>query len=309
MGQLKDQAHSHAAIYVKLVLTAVFWGGTFIAGSHVSKHLAPFTIAFLRFVTASAILLMLAWSQEGRLPRLTRGQFVLIALLGATGVFAYNALFFMGLRLIEAGRASLIVSMSPVLIAVASALFLRDGSGKLLAHPLRATGILLSVFGAVVVISQGDLRRIFTGGVGLGELFSLGCVLSWVVYSVVGKVAMRHLSPLTAVAYSSAIGALALAVPAVMEGPAKNLGGASWIDWVSIAYLAVFGTVLGFVWFYEGVRLIGAPRAGLFINFVPVSAVILAAVILHEPITWSLAVGAAMVLSGVFLTNRTPKTQ
>jgi drug/metabolite transporter (DMT)-like permease len=94
-----------------------------------------------------------------------------------------------------------------------------------------------------------------------------------------------------------------------MEGPAKNLGSASWVDWVSIAYLAVFGTVLGFVWFYEGVHQIGAPRAGLFINFVPVSAVVLAAIILREPITWSLAVGAALVLSGVFLTNRSPKAR
>lgn len=299
---------SHALIYAKLILTAVFWGGTFIAGRHVSQHLDPFTIAFLRFAMASAMLLTLAWSREGRLPRLTHGQLVLVALLGATGVFSYNALFFMGLRLIEASRASLIVSMSPALIAVASALFLRDGSGRLLAHPLRAAGILLSVCGAVVVISQGDVRQIFTGGVGLGELLSVGCVLSWVIYSVLGKVAMRQLSPLTAVSYSSTIGALALAVPAVMEGPAKNLGTASWIDWAAVAYLAVFGTVLGFVWFYQGVQQIGAPRAGLFINFVPVSGVILAALILDEPITWSLAVGAAMVLSGVFLTNRTPKT-
>ncbi len=309
MWPSKDHTHSHAVIYVKLVLTAIFWGGTFIAGRHVSKHMDPFTIAFLRFAMASAILLALLWSQEGRLPRLTRGQFVLIILLGATGVFAYNALFFRSLRLIEASRASLIVSMSPALIAVASALFLREGSGRLLAHPLRVVGIPLSVLGAVVVISQGDLRQIFTGGVGLGELFSIGCVLSWVIYSVLGKVAMRQLSPLTAVAYSSAIGALALAVPAGMEGPARNLGSVSWIDWASIAYLAVFGTVLGFVWFYEGVQRIGAPRAGLFINFVPVSAVILAAVILHEPITWSLAVGAALVLSGVFLTNRSSKTE
>jgi drug/metabolite transporter (DMT)-like permease len=238
---------------------------------------------------------------------LTGGQFVQIAMLGATGVFAYNALFFKGLHLIEAGRASLIVATSPAFITVASALFLRDGSAKLLAHPLRAAGIPLSILGAIVVISRGDLRQILAGGVGLGELFILGCVLNWVIYSVLGKVVMRRLSPLTAVAYSSAVGALALAVPAAMEGPAQNLANASWLDWAAIAYLAVFGTVLGFVWFYQGVRAIGAPRAGLFINFVPISAVLLAAPLLHEPITWSLAVGAALVLSGVFLTNRSPK--
>jgi len=296
-------------VYVKLVLTALFWGGTFIAGRHVSRHLDPFTIAFLRFAMASALLLALTWRQEGRLPRLTRGQFILVALLGATGVFAYNVLFFTGLRLIEAGRASLIVATSPAFIAVASALFLRDGSARLLAHPLRAAGIPLSVLGAIVVISRGHLNQIFAGGVGLGELCIVGCVANWVVYSVLGKVVMRRLSPLAAVSYSATLGALALAVPAAIEGLAKNIGDASWTDWAAIAYLAVFGTVLGFVWFYQGVRQIGAPRAGLFINFVPVSAVLLAAPLLHEPITWSLAAGATLVLSGVFLTNRSPKSK
>ena len=74
-------------------------------------------------------------------------------------------------------------------------------------------------------------------------------------------------------------------------------------------YLAVFGTVIGFVWFYEGVKAVGPTRAGLFINFVPISAVVLGFLVLHEQITWSLAVGAALVLSGVYLTNRTPKSR
>jgi drug/metabolite transporter (DMT)-like permease len=164
-------------IYVKLFLTAVFWGGTFIAGRHVSQHLDPFTIAFLRFAMASALLLSLTWSREGRLPRLTRSQVVLVGLLGMTGVFLYNALFFKGLRLIEASRASLIVATCPAFIALASALFLRE---KLRA--VQAAGIPLSVLGAVVVIARGNLRGIFAGGAGLGELMILGCVLSWAAY-------------------------------------------------------------------------------------------------------------------------------
>lgn len=297
--------HGRPAIYVKLFLTALFWGGTFIAGRHVSASLDPFTIAFLRFAMASVLLLSLTWLTEGRFPRLTRGQIVQVALLGMTGIFAYNVLFFKGLRLIEASRAALIVATCPAFIAVASALFLRGRGETPFTPAIRAAGIPLSVLGAAVVISQGDLGRILAGGIGMGELCILGCVLSWVAYSVIGKTAMRRLSPLVSVSYSSAVGTLALAVPMILEGPAKNLGRASWIDWASIAYLAVFGTVIGFVWFYEGVKLIGTTRAGLFINFVPISAVILAALILGEPITWSLAVGAALVLSGVYLTNRT----
>jgi drug/metabolite transporter (DMT)-like permease len=216
-----------------------------------------------------------------------------------TGVFTYNALFFKGLRLIEASRAALIVATCPAFIAVASAFFFSERI-----TPARAVGIPLSILGAIVVISRGHLRQIVTGGVGLGELCILGCVLSWVAYSLVGRTAMRGLSPLASVSYSSVVGAAALAVPAWFEGLVPVLSRASLLDWMSIAYLAVFGTVIGFVWFYEGVKLIGTTRAGLFINFVPVSAVILAFFILKEPITWSLAAGAVLVLSGVYLTNR-----
>jgi len=287
-------------IYVKLVLTAVFWGGTFIAGRHVSQHVGPFTIAFLRFAMASALLLALTGRKEGRLPRLHRAQIVPVVLLGMTGIFAYNVMFFKGLKLIEAGRAALIIATCPAFIAAASALLLKERLGR-----TALAGIPLSVLGAAVVISRGDPREIAAGGVGWGELFILSCVASWVAYSLIGKAVMQKLSPLASVSYSAAVGAAALAVPAaLLEGLGPNLGPASLLDWAAIAYLAVFGTVLGFVWFYEGVKLIGPTRAGLFINIVPISAVVLAFLILGEPITWSLAAGTILVLSGVYLTNK-----
>jgi drug/metabolite transporter (DMT)-like permease len=286
-------------VYIKLVLTALFWGGTFIAGRQVSQDLGPFTIAFLRFAMASVLLLSLTRVKEGRLPPVRGWQIPLVLLLGMTGVFAYNTMFFKGLSLIEASRAALIVATCPAFIAVASALFLREKLAS-----IQAIGIPLSMLGAAVVISKGDLRQIAAGGVGPGELCILGCVLSWVAYSLIGKVVMRWLSPLVSVSYSSLAGAIALAVPALVEGLARTVSHASLLDWTSIAYLAVFGTVIGFVWFYEGVQLIGTIRAGLFINFVPISAVILAFLMLKEPITWSLAVGAILVLSGIYLTNR-----
>jgi drug/metabolite transporter (DMT)-like permease len=291
-------------VYGKLVLTALFWGGTFIAGRQVAQDLGPFSIAFLRFAMASVLLLGLVRVREGRLPSIGRGQIVLVISLGLTGVFAYNALFFKGLSLIEASRASLIVATCPAFIAIAASLFLRERLA-----PLQALGIPLSIVGAAVVIAKGDLRQIVAGGVGLGELCILGCVLNWAAYSLLGKVALRRLSPLVSVSYSALAGAVALAVPALYEGLPHTVRRASLLDWTSIAYLAVCGTVLGFVWFYEGVQRIGATRAGLFINFVPISAVILGVLLLREPITWSLAVGAVLVLSGVYLTNRASTSQ
>jgi drug/metabolite transporter (DMT)-like permease len=287
--------------YAKLWLTSMFWGGAFIAGRHVAQRMDPFTIAFVRFAVAGVVLLAMTWRKEGRLPRLDRSHLLAVVLLGATGIYAYNAMFFRGLRLIEASRAALIIATTPAFIALGSGVFFRERLGV-----VRISGILLAVFGALVVISKGDLAVAGLGGLGHGELLIVACVLSWVAYSLIGKVVMRTVSPLVAVSYSVVVGTCALFVSACFEGLGRNLRSASLLDWLAIIYMAVFATVIGFVWFYEGVKHIGTTRAGLFINFVPVFAVSLAYVILGEDVTASLGVGGLFVLMGVYLTNRVP---
>lgn len=77
---------------------------------------------------------------------------------------------------------------------------------------------------------------------------------------------------------------------------------------MNLFYLGFFGTVLGFVWYYQGIKKIGATKTAIFINFVPISAIILAFFILHEPITASLALGTLLVCMGAYLTNRRYRT-
>ncbi len=276
----------------------MFWGGTFIAGRMLKDSVGPFSAAFLRFALASLFLLILVRRTEGKVQRLGKSQVLPVILLGMTGVFAYNALFFKGLHLVNAGRASLIIATNPVFIALFSAWLFRE---KL--NALKIAGILLSVFGALVVISRGNIPEMLGGGVGFGEVLIFGCVISWVCYSLIGKKVMTSLSPLAAVFYSVVIGAGFLFVPACVEGMIKDIFTYSPFDWFSIFYLGFFGTVLGFVWYYEGIRKIGPMKASLFINFVPVSAISLGFVILSEPITFSLLAGALLVVAGVYLTN------
>ena len=286
-------------IYIKLLLTAFFWGGTFVAGRILKDNVGPFSAAFLRFAVASILLLAIVRRNDGCFPQLKRSQWLPVALLGLTGVFAYNAFFFKGLQLISAGRASLIIATSPVLIAIFSAWVYGE---KL--SPVKITGILVSVAGAMVVISKGSLVAIFRNGLGTGELMIFGCVASWVAYSLLGKSVMATISPLVAVAYSAAVGAVFLFLPAWAEGLPGDLQRYTPTEWAGIIYLGLFGTVIGFVWYYEGIRKLGALRAGLFINFVPISAIILAFLLLAEPVTVSLLVGAGLVVTGVYLTNR-----
>lgn len=285
-------------VYIKLFLTAFFWGGTFIAGRVVAQNVGPYSASFLRFAVASVFLILFVWKTEGKFPAVRKKQIIPVLLLGLTGVFAYNIFFFKGLKIIGAGRAALIIANNPVFITLLSSFFFKERL-----NTVKAAGVIISVTGAIVVISRGNLPEIFNGGLGWGEIYIFCCVLSWVAFSLIGKSVMSDLSPIVSVTYSSVIGAAFLFIPACFEGITSGLTHYSVYEWMGIIYLGFFGTVLGFVWYYEGIKKIGPSRASLFINFVPVSAVFLAFFILKEPITISLLAGTILVSAGVYLTN------
>ena len=283
--------------YLKLLATMAFWGGTFVAGRLLAGVVPPFHAAFLRFFIAVILLILILRCIEGRFPSLEPKQLGAVILLGLTGVLGYNVAFFTGLQTVSAGRAGLIIALNPVGIALLSALF----GGE----PLRRAsllGILISVAGAMLVISNGDLS-LLTRGAGLGELTLLGCVLCWALYSVIGRRAMRGLSPLVAVTYSSLAGALLLAPVALAQGVLSSIPGYGLGAWGSIVFLAVFGTVLAFIWYYQAIKEIGAVRSGVFINFVPLFAMSFGFLLLGEPVTLTLLQGAVLVISGAWITN------
>lgn len=286
-------------VYVKLMLTAIFWGGTFIAARVVAQNVGPFSASFLRFAIASIFLVFITIRMEDRIPRLKKHQILPVILLGMTGIFAYNVFFFSGLKTITASRASIVIAMNPIFIAIFAYTFFKE---KLTG--INVTGILLCISGAIIVISKGNPLGIIQGGLGAGELYILGCVASWVLYSLIGKIAMKDMSPLVAVTYSCLAGSILLLFPACMEGMARDIAGYSAVDWSGIFFLGFFGSVLGFTWYYQGIKKLGAAKASVFINFVPVSAVILACLILKEKLDPSLITGAIMVIGGAYLANK-----
>lgn len=286
-------------VYVRLVLTAVCWGGTFVAGRDVARHLGPFSAAFVRFVIAGTCMWWITKHREGRLPALTMQGLLPVLLLGATGVFAYNVLFFTGLKTVEAGRAAVIIALNPGFIALGSALVFKERLSL-----VNSLGIVLSVCGAWVVITRGNLLHVLDQGVGAGELAILGCVGAWVSYSLLGKQYMKRFSPHAAVTWSCLSGALFLFVPALVEGLPEQVMALPWNGWLDLVYLGFFGTVLGFTWYYQGVKAIGPARAGVFINFVPIFAIVAGWAILSERVDVSLALGGVFVACGVYLTNR-----
>ena len=286
-------------IYLKLIITMALWGGTFIAGRLVVQEMGAFAAAFCRFAVATLALVVLTYGVEGELPRPPKHLWGVIMGLGLTGILAYNVFFFSGLKTVEAGRAALIIALNPVAIALGAALFLNDPL-----RPRQGLGIGLSLLGAGVVISGGNPLALRRGQVGRGEWLILGCVVSWMIYTLLGKRVMGELSPFAATTYACGVGALLLLGPALGDGLLTVIPTASLTAWGSILYLGILGSAVGFSWYYEGLRQIGPAQAGVFINLVPVFAILLAAIVLNETPTPALLVGGLLVMAGVVLTNR-----
>ena len=283
-------------VYIKLVLTMLFWGGTFIAGRIAAQEIGPLTAAAGRFAIASLLLMVILRVRAGGWPRLTRREALLILGIALTGVVGYNITFFLGLRLVAASRASLIIALNPVFITLASAVVFRE---RLPVAGL--AGVLLSLAGAGLVITRGSWQDLQLG-FGPGEFFISLCVVLWVSYTLIGRVALRTLTPLISTTYASLLGCAGLLLPAfLLERSTWSPPSLSLI--LALAYLGLFGTVLGFIWYYEALRELGAAQTGIFINLVPVFAVLLGVLTLGEVVTLQTLLGGVLVVLGVTLTN------
>lgn len=302
---MSQAPQSLRSAYVKLVLCALFWGATFIAGRIAVQAMPPLTVATGRFVLASLLLLVIAYRVEGGLPKLSYKQLWVTLLLGLTGVAIYNVFFFGALERMPAGKTALLVALSPIMTAVTVALILKEKLG-----PYRWGGIALALTGTLTIVTKGDILGATQGllqSFGWGELLMLGAIISWVSYTVISRFALRGLSPIAATTYASLWGALVLGLAAFSEIDTLRPEMLSWSNFFTIFYLGSFGSAIAFIWYNEGVKMIGPARTVVFTNLVPVFGLLLSYLILDEPIYVSMVIGGAIVIAGVTLTNQAKK--
>lgn len=290
--------------YFKLIATMFMWGGTWIAGRVVAQELtAPLAVPAFRFLLAGLVLAGVALASEGRIPRPQTGsEWGIVTGLAVTGIFIYALCFFYGLKYITAGRGALVVALNPVLVALA-AWFL----GQERMTPRKLAGVSVAMAGCLTVVGNGDPLALLQGAVGTGEWLILGCALCWTAYTFIGRRATKTLSPLAATLWASLLGALLLGVTALLQG-GNELAEWSWRVWTSVLFLAIGGTALAFTWFADGVKQLGAARASIFVNLVPVFAVLQAAVLLNEHLGLAVLAGGLLVIAGVWLTSYSKET-
>lgn len=285
--------HHDPIAYGLLITMAACFAGTWVAARWATDEVPPLTTAFLRFCSAS--ILLLGWARvRGVRIRIGREDLSLVAAMGVTGIVAYNLCFLYGVRLAPSSDGAVIVpGLSPVVVAalVAVRYGIRPSRRGLI-------GLGLAVAGLVLVMGPGLTG---SGDRALGDgLYALGA-LCWGAYSVLSRAATLRLHPVTATLAATAFGAAVFAPLALLEGGWEPLLTASPRALASVIYLGALGTVVAFVAFSEGIRRIGAPRASAFIVLVPLLGEVLSVWLLGESVGGFVIAGTGVVLGGLWL--------
>jgi len=287
-------------VLILLTLTAILWGGNAVTAKYVVGELPPITTAFFRFAWVSVILLGLVWHQEGVrcLPR--RNQLPGLMAMAVTGIFGHNLFVYTGVKLSSATNMSLFAAVNPVVTASLAAVFLHERLTR-----RQIAGVVLSFAGVLAVITRGNLNILAGLTFNVGDILLALAPVAWAIYSVVGRRVMQGISALAATAWASLGGSFLLLAAALAEGFDGSVA-LSPVGWAGMAYMILCSGVAAFYWWNHGVTFIGPSRAAVFSNVIPLAGMLLAAVFLHETVSPQQAAGAAMIISGVWLTTRAP---
>lgn len=285
---------SDRAAYLMLTAMAVCFGGTWVPAAVAVEWVPPFTIAALRFGSASILLYL--WARLARRPLspISAGDWPIIIGLAVTAVAGYNWLFLTGLTLAPATDGAIIVpGLAPVFTLLIASVVLgeRLGARGLAGMAVAAIGLFLVVRPA----GEADGTRL------LGDLLFLAGAALWGVYSVIARIASRRFTAVSTTLYGIGLGTLILLPLAALEGGASAVASAPIEALAGIAYLAVFGTVAAFVLLNLGVARIGASRASAFALLVPVVGVFTSVAFLGETLGPTTVTGGVVVLAGLWL--------
>src|SRR3954447_3425922 len=288
--------------YLLLSITALCWAGNAIVGRLAAGHIAPVTLSFLRWGIAFLIILPFAWKHLVRDWAAIRRHLGIMIFLSITGIGAFNTLQYWALEHTQALNTLLLQSAGPLFVAIWSMLLL--GIRLTLAQ---AAGIALSLCGVLAILLHGDLTTLRNIEFNKGDLIFTVALAIFGLYSVL-SLKRPKIHGLSFVGFTFGCGAACLIPLLIWELLSRPVMQLDAMNLLTLFYVAVFPSTVAYLCFNRGVQLIGANRAAPFFHVVPVFGTVMSIVFLGEHPQPFHLIGFALVLTGVFVASRKPKT-
>lgn len=284
--------------YFEIIFAVLSWGASFVATKVALRYAQPVTVVWLRFAIGVLVLGMAV---------LLRKQFALpsqkdlgyFALLGFLGITFHQWLQSTGLETAQATTTAWIIATTPIFIALLGWLILRETMvwGQI-------AGVFLAALGVLLVVTKGDLTSLTSGHFGApGDFLILISAPNWAVFSVISRQGLHKYPATRMMFFVMLLGWLFSSILFFAGQGYKDIPRMGLPGWLGIAFLGIFCSGLAYIFWYDGLKALPASQVGVFLYIEPFVTVIVAALILGEPVLIASLAGGAAILVGVWLVN------
>lgn len=280
--------------YAGIVASTFFWGTNFNAGAYIISMMTPISAAIERFIIAT-ILLFLIFSPSGKLRGEVLKKYLWVyVILGLLGVACFNMATFFSLQTTTPINAVLILATTPLWTTILASLL--EGERIDL---MRGFGILCGLLGVGLVITRGDLGILLAHKIVVGDAIILAGSIAWALNTVISRRFVLGATPLETTTFSMLFGTIGLIIfGSLFEKPLSAIAAAPVGVHGAILYLAVGGSMIAYLLWFNGIQRIGSARTAIFFNLAPVFTMAVSTVLGVPPNRWQI-IGAITVIIGV----------
>lgn len=286
--------------YVLLILCNLFWGGNVVAGKAAVGNIDPYALMVLRWTGAALLVLPFAIDPLRRDWPTIRAKWWLYLFYGAIGYATFNALCYIAAYYTTGFNVGLDQVTINIFVMLLSFIFFRTR-----VRALQLVGVAITIAGVALTASHGDLGRILALDINFGDLLVIIASLAYAIYSITLR--WRPQTDWRSFLFATFIGATlaSLVFAATTGGGLAHMVAAipsiTPLGWIIVVYTMVLPSIISQMFYVRGVELIGANRASLFINLIPLFGAIGSVLILGEKLETFHFIAAGLVMSGIVL--------
>ena len=283
-----------------LVCATLFWAGNFTIGKFAFlENIPPFSLAFLRWSLVWIILIPFTYKEIFKLKHKIKKNLSLFFVLGFTSVCIFTSFTYNALNYTQVINASLFNTAIPVTIILVCFLLKIEKT-----NIFQISGLLISVLGILAIITRLDLNILLSLNFNKGDLFMIGAIIAWGIYSAYLRKRTFDVSLLSLVHIICTFGLVFLFPLFILDVlQDKTIEISSNLFYILI-YIAIFPSIGSYYCWAGAVSIIGANRAGIFLSLIPLFSTILAIIFFNEKFLFFHFIGSILIIIGLFLSNK-----
>ncbi|MBD1174204.1 DMT family transporter [Pelagibacterales bacterium SAG-MED01] len=286
--------------YIMLVCATLFWAGNFAVGKFAFlTEIPPLSLVFYRWLLVWVILLPFTFKNILKFKDIILDNLLLLFFLGLTSVGLFNSFTYLSLIHTQVINASLFNTAIPAVIILLCFLFKIEKTNR-----FQILGLIVSVFGILSIITKLNLDILLSLDFNKGDIIMIGGVITWGVYSTLLKKKNFTLPLLTLVHVVCTFGLIFVFPQFLYEFSQGKVINIDINLFYTLIFLALFPSIGSYYCWAGAVSIIGANRAGIFLSLIPLFSTMMGIFFFSEKFQFYHLTGAALIILGLFLSNK-----